>query len=137
MREPGGETLVAVTRSAPLARRRRLAAAGARILETEEASGRVSLPALVRELGRLGVTSILIEGGGEIAASALFDGIVDKLLLFVAPKIVGGRTAVTAVEGTGVSTLAEALPVRDLKASRVGPDLLIQAYTCSQESSKK
>lgn len=83
---------------------------------------------LMLELGSREVTSVLIEGGGTTLASAFEGRIVDKLLFFVAPKIIGGRDAITAVEGDGVSRLSEAIELERMTAIPVGEDVLIEAY---------
>jgi diaminohydroxyphosphoribosylaminopyrimidine deaminase/5-amino-6-(5-phosphoribosylamino)uracil reductase len=88
----------------------------------------LDMRALMLELGRRDITTVLIEGGGSTLASAFEAGIVDKVMFFVAPKIVGGREAVPAVSGLGVETMAAAIRLRDMKATPVGPDLLIEAY---------
>lgn len=112
---------------------------GAAELLRMPASGEgVDMAALMDELGRREITSLLIEGGGTTLASAFDAGIVDKVLFFVAPKIVGGRDAVSPVEGFGRATMDDAIPLDDLKAEAVGEDLLITAYvrkaSCSPES---
>jgi diaminohydroxyphosphoribosylaminopyrimidine deaminase/5-amino-6-(5-phosphoribosylamino)uracil reductase len=85
--------------------------------------GRVDLRDLLRRLGRRGVTTLLVEGGGEVAASLLAAGLVDRLLLFVAPRLAGG--GLSWLPGRGPARMAGALAVRDLKVRRVGPDLLL------------
>ncbi|HPK00135.1 MAG TPA: bifunctional diaminohydroxyphosphoribosylaminopyrimidine deaminase/5-amino-6-(5-phosphoribosylamino)uracil reductase RibD, partial [Candidatus Hydrogenedentes bacterium] len=83
---------------------------------------------LMALLGEREITSVLIEGGGTTHASAFEAGIVDKVMFFVAPKIIGGRDAITAVEGEGVATMDEAVLLERMTAERVGDDLLIEAY---------
>jgi diaminohydroxyphosphoribosylaminopyrimidine deaminase / 5-amino-6-(5-phosphoribosylamino)uracil reductase len=90
--------------------------------------GGVNMRSLMRELGRRDVTSVLIEGGGTTHASAFEAGVVDKVMFFVAPKIVGGREAITAVEGDGVATMDEAILLERMSARPVGEDLLVEAY---------
>ncbi len=86
------------------------------------------LYALMKELGKREVTSVLIEGGGATHAAAFEAGIVDKVMFFVAPKIVGGATATTVVDGTGVATMSDAIALTDMTARPVGEDILIEAY---------
>ena len=127
-----GETILAVTAAAPEENVRKLERAGARIMFVDQSGGRVSLAALARLLGQMNLTSVMIEGGGRIAASALAEGIVDKLMLFIAPKVVGGESAPTAVEGVGVESMAEALRFEQMTVRKVGRDLLVEAYPCSR-----
>lgn len=88
----------------------------------------MDLGALMDILGARGITSLLIEGGGTTHASAFEAGIVDKVWFFVAPKIVGGRDAITPVEGEGVPVMDEAIQLTNLNVRNVGEDLLIEAY---------
>ncbi len=83
-----------------------------------------SLRRVLADLGAEGVQSVLVEGGGRVAARALREGLVDRLELFLAPKILGGdgRSAVGAL---GLSRMAAALEVEDLRAEWLGPDLLL------------
>jgi diaminohydroxyphosphoribosylaminopyrimidine deaminase/5-amino-6-(5-phosphoribosylamino)uracil reductase len=68
-----------------------------------------------------------VEGGGEVHASVLREaGLADEACVFVAPKIVGGRGAKTPVEGEGLSTMAEALQLTDVRVERSGDDVVIR-----------
>ena len=126
--ESNAGTLIAVTKNAPSEKIEALKSAGADVLTLEEAEGRVCLRALMRELGRKEITSVLIEGGGEINAAALQAGIVDKLMFFVAPKLIGGKDAPGPIGGVGIVRLAEAFELRDVKTSPIGTDFLIEGY---------
>jgi diaminohydroxyphosphoribosylaminopyrimidine deaminase/5-amino-6-(5-phosphoribosylamino)uracil reductase len=89
---------------------------------------RVSLAHLMEVLGKMGFLSVMIEGGAEINASALQEGIVDKLLLFLAPILIGGKSTPTAVGGEGIQTLRQAKRLRDVRIERFGEDILIEGY---------
>ncbi len=84
--------------------------------------------AQLQQLGGQGVTSILAEGGGELAANLLAAGVVDKVELFVAPKILGGRNSRPAVGGADPATLGEALELERMQVRRAGADLRITGY---------
>lgn len=88
--------------------------------------GKIDLKDLLRRLGECGVTSLLVEGGGETAWSFIRAGLVDRVLLFLAPKIIGGRDAKTSVEGDGVRSLEKAYKLRNMHVIPVGDDLLIE-----------
>jgi diaminohydroxyphosphoribosylaminopyrimidine deaminase/5-amino-6-(5-phosphoribosylamino)uracil reductase len=111
---------------APVARRRRLERAGAVVIEVRGGPGGVDLGAAIRELGRRGLANVLIEGGGEVLGSALDAGIGDRVALFVAPRLLGGRTARPAFGGRGPGRLAESAEVRRVHLKRVGDDWLVE-----------
>jgi len=73
------------------------------------------------------VDSVLLEGGGELVASAFEAGLVDRVAVFVAPMILGGRASKTPVAGTGPERVADALGLESIRVRRIGPDLLIEA----------
>jgi len=98
------------------------------IIRVPGGSGGLDIRLLMRELAKREVTSVLIEGGGTTHASAFEAGIVDKVIFFVAPKIIGGRDAVTAVEGEGIPRMDDAVILDRMSAHPVGQDLLIEAY---------
>ncbi|MCL2888266.1 MAG: bifunctional diaminohydroxyphosphoribosylaminopyrimidine deaminase/5-amino-6-(5-phosphoribosylamino)uracil reductase RibD [Elusimicrobia bacterium] len=80
---------------------------------------------LIRRLNDYGLKKILIEGGGETISSALFSGAVSGIYAFVAPKIIGGRTAITPVGGQGLNFIKDALKVKNIKVRKIGRDFLI------------
>lgn len=83
---------------------------------------------LMEKLGKMEITSVLIEGGSSLNAHILEEGIVDKVIFFIAPKIIGGEKSFPAVGGKTFKKLEEAYRVKDLKIKRVGEDLLIEGY---------
>jgi diaminohydroxyphosphoribosylaminopyrimidine deaminase/5-amino-6-(5-phosphoribosylamino)uracil reductase len=93
-----------------------------------EPNGRVRLSDVLKTLGDMGFSSVLVEGGGEVAASFIKERLVDKFLFFIAPKIIGGRSAITSVEGDGVKAVRDAMRIRDVKVNLVGPDILVEGY---------
>ena len=86
---------------------------------------------LMEKLGERGITSIMIEGGSSLNAHALEDGIVDKVILFIAPKIMGGAASYPAVGGKALRGLDEAYRLKDTTVKRLGEDLLVEGYLTS------
>ena len=125
---PGAKTVIATTGESPAEWRAALAARGAEalVLPADE-SGRVDLHALTAELGRRGVLTLLVEGGGVLHASFLGAGLADKVHAIIAPKIVGG-SAYPAVAGEGAARMADAWALRDVAVERLGDDVLITGY---------
>jgi diaminohydroxyphosphoribosylaminopyrimidine deaminase/5-amino-6-(5-phosphoribosylamino)uracil reductase len=93
----------------------------------EHPASSIDLSWLLRRLGRDGVTSLLIEGGGEVNASFLLEAHVQRVAFFYAPKILGGRDSRKAVAGEGVGRLEDALRLEDIRWRKLGADLLLTA----------
>ena len=119
-------TLIVTTSLSPPSKKAALEQKGAGVLVLPARHRRVAWRDLLNELGRRGIASLLIEGGAEVNASALRERVVDRVLFFLAPKILGGRDALSAVGGESPKHLGEALPVNVTSVTRVGPDLLIE-----------
>jgi diaminohydroxyphosphoribosylaminopyrimidine deaminase/5-amino-6-(5-phosphoribosylamino)uracil reductase len=91
----------------------------------------IDLRWLLKQLGSKKITSLLVEGGGEVNASFLLGGFARRVAFFYAPKILGGRDSLKAVAGEGARNLAEALPLREVEWNRLGPDLLLTALVAN------
>lgn len=102
------------------------------IVRSAKKKGRADLRQLLKNLGRRQITSVLCEGGGELAWSLLKEGLVDKVLFFIAPKIIGGKEAKTPVEGEGINRVKDALNFKNITIRKIGDDFLLEAYTCSR-----
>lgn len=87
----------------------------------------ISLKWLLRKLGSENVTSLLVEGGGEVNASFLMGGFAQRVAFFYAPKILGGRDSIKGVGGEGARSLDEALKLREVHWRKLGADLLLTA----------
>ncbi|HIW94060.1 MAG TPA: bifunctional diaminohydroxyphosphoribosylaminopyrimidine deaminase/5-amino-6-(5-phosphoribosylamino)uracil reductase RibD [Candidatus Flavonifractor merdipullorum] len=112
-----------------------LEAAGAEILLCKEKEGKVDLADLMAKLGARGIDSVLLEGGGELAFSALEAGVVHKVQAYIAPKLVGGRTAKTPLGGAGFPTMDRAVRLEHLTLTRLGDDILMEGdVPCLPES---
>ena len=120
--------IIITTDKAPATRARRLEATGAEIVSTPVRDGRVDPAAALKELGRRSITSVLLEGGAELAAAALAAGVVDKLYFFLAPRLIGGASSPGAIGGAGIARLSDAVRLTDVRVRRVGEDLLVEAY---------
>jgi diaminohydroxyphosphoribosylaminopyrimidine deaminase/5-amino-6-(5-phosphoribosylamino)uracil reductase len=114
--------------SAPRDRFHKLLDAGAEILIARSAKGRVDLKPLMGMLATFDITSVLIEGGAEVNAAALKAGIVDKIVLFIAPTLMTGVDSLCSVGGISPIKLSHALRLRDVTARFVGQDLMVEGY---------
>ena len=127
-------TLVATTNSAPLAQIKKLEKAKVEVLTVaKDRQGRVSLNALLEKLAKRGILSVLLEGGPTLNASALQGKLVDHLLFFIAPKLIGGEKAPGAIGGEGINRLKDAIPVKNLRVRKLGSDLLLQGEISADE----
>lgn len=96
---------------------------GAKVLLCAEKDGHVDLADLMTQLGALQIDSILLEGGGTLNDAALRQGIVQEVVTYIAPKLIGGSAAKTPVDGVGITHLADAALLSDLQVERIGQDL--------------
>lgn len=123
------QTIVLTATHSPAQWRRYLALLGITVVTVRAKRGMVDLNAALRALGKMNVTSMLVEGGGELMGSLFDHRLVDKVALFYAPVVIGGRDAKTAVEGEGVVRVSGAKTLRDVRWRKLGGDnLLVEGY---------
>lgn len=121
--------IIATTEKADPEKKEKLEKAGITVLTIPTFKEQVDLNILMEELGKLKIDSILLEGGGTLCYSAIRAGIVDKVIAYIAPKIVGGSNAKTPVEGKGIKKMSDAVQLYGIQVSTVGTDIKITAYT--------
>jgi diaminohydroxyphosphoribosylaminopyrimidine deaminase / 5-amino-6-(5-phosphoribosylamino)uracil reductase len=119
--------LVATTETAPEDRRKKWRDRGAEVVVLEEGASLVPLERLFVELGKRDVQHVLVEGGPTLAWELVQRRLVDRVVLYLAPKLVGGREAPGVLEGDGVSGISEALPLEIEEVVRVGQDIKVVA----------
>jgi diaminohydroxyphosphoribosylaminopyrimidine deaminase/5-amino-6-(5-phosphoribosylamino)uracil reductase len=112
----------------PSSREKRLGKMGVDVCILKEKNKSVSLSQLMKYLGRQEISSVLIEGGSELSASALKEGIIDKVILFVAPIIIGGKLSPSVIGGDGTARLKDAWKIKNLTVQQSGSDFLIEGY---------
>ena len=122
-----GHIILVTTKSLNSEKEAAFIRSGIKIIKTPLYSGRVNLNILMIELGKLGMDSILLEGGQTLNASAIEQGIVDEVISFIAPKIVGGKTGYTPVGGIGVTYMKDAYKLEFLDVQRIGQDVMIRS----------
>ena len=125
--DKSARTILAVTANAPADKVSALKSCGVEVI-TAGNGERVDLEELMHALAEWEITSVLVEGGGTIHFSLLRAGLVDKVYAFIAPKIIGGSCALSAVEGAGFAKLSEAVELNDFTATTLGEDILISGY---------
>jgi diaminohydroxyphosphoribosylaminopyrimidine deaminase/5-amino-6-(5-phosphoribosylamino)uracil reductase len=126
-REAGKGPRIYVT-SAAVARRREkvLASRGVRVLILPRGRGpEGALEPLLKALGALGISQVLVEGGPRLLGSFLAQGLAEEVAAFIAPRLLGGRTARSAIEGPGLGSLRLTRWLADPHVARLGEDLLV------------
>lgn len=141
LHEPG-RVILLTTSAAEAEKKEALLAMGAEVITAGGPDGEVDLPQAMTELARRGIDGILLEGGATLAGAALSAGILDKVLFYAAPLLIGGAGAPSPFGGTGAASLQAAWPLTELTVSKSDADLAITAYIdkegpCSQASLKK
>lgn len=127
-------TIVAVTHLAQPSKLKAIERLGAQVLICPEKDHRVDLEFILSALGTMGVDSVMIEGGSTLAFSAMRDGLVDKVISFIAPKILGGEKAPTPVGGDGIEKMEDAIALNNLKTRKIGEDIMVEGYPVKKHS---
>lgn len=123
------KTIIACTNSASLEDINKLESMDVQVIKCmENNKKKVSLVDLMKKLGELGIDSILLEGGSTLNFSALQSKIVDKVQIYIAPKIIGGNDASGPVAGIGIDKINEAFKLKDLEYKKIGQDILVEGY---------
>ncbi len=121
-------TIVAVTDKAPVEFIKKIKDKGKDVIVCPGKNEKVDLEFLMKELWKEGIDSVMIEGGSTLNYSAISDGIVDKLISFISPKIIGGSKSLTSVGGEGVDTISDAVFLNIESVERIDEDVIIESY---------
>ena len=125
MKEPS-RLIIAATSKAPKGRTKELEHKGATVIITKSKNGMVDLDDLMKQLGKHEITSVMIEGGSQLNSSAIKEGIVDKIFIFTAPKLIGN--GIGAIGNLGIKKINNAINLKNPVTRKIGKDLLIEAY---------
>jgi len=121
-------TILAITSKTPVSFVNKVNDLGVKTMVCPENQQGVDLRFLTGALSKLGIDSILLEGGSTLNFSALTSGIVDKVFSFISPKIIGGQTALSPVGGQGIKKINEAVRLNIENVKQIKDDVLIEAY---------
>jgi diaminohydroxyphosphoribosylaminopyrimidine deaminase/5-amino-6-(5-phosphoribosylamino)uracil reductase len=121
-------TILIAGPKAPARKKRALEKMGARVLETSLKNELIDMNAMMELLGVMELTSLLIEGGSRVMASAFKHAVVDKVLFFYAPKILGGDDGIPICSGPGAEQMSKCIAVNEMAVHRLGDDVLIEGY---------
>ena len=127
--------IIATTQLADPIKLKDLEKTGAKVLVIEQdENGQVDILKLVKKLGEMEITSVLVEGGGDVGASFLKKGIVDKVVFFYTSKIIGGD-GVSMIGKLGISEVKDALSIRGVKVKKIGEEFVVEGYTLVNRNS--
>lgn len=121
-------TIIATTDMMSLEKSQLLAAAGAEVMVVPKTSGRIDLSKLLRELGQRGICSVILEAGSALSSAFISEGLPDKYVFFMAPKLIGGDAALGFYGGSGIDDISEAAQLEFTTVEKVGGDIMIEAY---------
>ena len=127
------DTYIAVAEAASDEKLRKLEDYGVKIIMTKSKDGKVDLEELWKELGFLGMDSILIEAGEQLSAALLESKLVNKIRAYIAPKIIGGANAKSPIGGYGATNMSEVINLKSMNFTHVENDFVVEGYLCSQD----
>ena len=128
--DSNSDTILVTGHTVSDAKKKRVVKKGVRLIEQPVKNGRIDMKSLMRQLGSMGITSLLIEGGSRVIASAFSSGIVDKVLFFYAPKILGGDDGQPICRGPGPQLMKDCIRLKNIRVQRFDDDVMIEAYIC-------
>lgn len=109
-------------------RAKKLESIGAKLVQIPCKEKYLDIPSLARALFKEGIQSVLVEGGRQVAGSFIQARMVDKLMVFISPKLIGGFSATCPLIFKGISQMTGAIGLEDLRLRRLGPDILLEGY---------
>ena len=133
----GGQVIVATTDKISKEKIRKLGQKDVEVIVCKQDQGKVNLRELMIELakparqgfkGGREISSVLVEGGGRITASFIENNLADKFIVFMSPMIIGGKDAISPVEGTGVKKISDAVKIRNFSIKKLGEDIVVEGY---------
>jgi diaminohydroxyphosphoribosylaminopyrimidine deaminase/5-amino-6-(5-phosphoribosylamino)uracil reductase len=122
------KTIIVSTEIAPKDKAKKLEKKGAQVLLLDSKEGKINLKSCLSKLGEIGMMSVMVEGGSQVNGSFLDEALIDKLLLFLSPKMMGDPQALGIFGGKEISTVQEVTTLKEMKTRRVGEDILLESY---------
>ncbi len=120
------KAIIATSKKAPKTKIKQFQQKGVKVLIAPLKKGKIDLEKLMQELGRLEITSLMIEGGAELNADAIRSGIVDKVLFFIAPGFIG--EGLGAVGDLGIKKVDKKINLKNMSTRKIGKDILVEGY---------
>jgi diaminohydroxyphosphoribosylaminopyrimidine deaminase/5-amino-6-(5-phosphoribosylamino)uracil reductase len=126
------DTLLVVGRQVEHEHRKIFEKPGVKVIDCPLAGEGIDLKALMGILGKLAVSSLLVEGGAGLMGALIRTGLIDKWLIFKAPKILGGDDGVPMAKGRGATRMDRCWGLQDIRVRRLGNDIMIEGYTAGE-----
>ena len=114
--------------AAKIEKQRRLEQMGTLVLQSPLQNGLLAWEPLMARLGGMGITCLMIEGGSRVIGSVFRAGIVDKIVFFYAPKILGGDDGYPITKGPGPDSIDQSLKIKDVRVRKFGQDIMVEGY---------
>ena len=131
------KTVIATTELGAQDKMARLKKKGVQVMVLESQQGRVPLKHCLSQLGEMGMMSLLVEGGSQVNSSFLEEGLIDKVLLFFSPRLLGDNEALGIFSGARKMDLTETIPLDGLRVKRIGEDILVEGYPMVPQSRQR
>jgi diaminohydroxyphosphoribosylaminopyrimidine deaminase/5-amino-6-(5-phosphoribosylamino)uracil reductase len=122
------KTLIVASTKIDEKKEKEILSTGAEMVKVEEVDGKLPFKEIVKLLGEKNIDSLYIEGGSSLLGSAFESGIVNKVYVAIAPKIIGGQNAVTPVGGLGIEKMNDAIRLKKVSHEIVGDDVIFKGY---------
>jgi diaminohydroxyphosphoribosylaminopyrimidine deaminase/5-amino-6-(5-phosphoribosylamino)uracil reductase len=122
------DTILVTGNTVSEAKKKKVVKKGVRLLAQPVKNAQIDMKALMVLLGSMGITSLLIEGGSQVIASAFSCGIVDKAIFFYAPKILGGDDGIPICRGPGPQLMKDCIRATNIRVRRFDDDVMVEAY---------
>ena len=120
------KVIIATTNKAPKNKVKEFHQKGVTILTLKSINGLVDLTGLIKELGKSEISSVMIEGGSELSGNAIKEGIINKLMIFTAPKIIGN--GLDPIKNLGIKKVKKAIKLKNISTRKIGKDILVEGY---------
>lgn len=120
--------IIVTTENAPQKKKAALRKRGVLVVETPAKNKKVDLEKMLKSLADLGIMHIFLEGGGELLGAMFDRKLIDRILFFISPKIIGGENAISSVRGFGVKRISDAIDLKEISTAKIGNDILVEGY---------
>lgn len=123
-----GDIIICTSKNASLYKAEELEKKGIKIMRFPLKNSKISIKSVLKRLGEESISSVLVEGGGALLTSFLQEYLADKIIITIAPKLIGGQKSPGFFQGKGIQDIHDALRLKKFHCFRTGPDLVVEGY---------